>query len=101
MAEHVPENGWTLPPARWPWQRSLQRRILFTYGAVFLIVLALLMAVVGRVVYQAALDETQHTLEVEAFLVANALEDPRSGYAAEFEAFGQWETCLLYTSRCV
>ena len=50
------------------------------------------MAVVGRVVYQAALDEAQHTLEVEAFLVANALEDPRSGYAAEFEAFGQWET---------
>ena len=92
MAEHVPENGWTLPPARWPWQRSLQRRILFTYGAVFLIILALLMAVVGRVVYRAAVDEAQHTLEVEAFLVANALEDPRSGYAAEFEAFGQWET---------
>ena len=57
MAEHVPENGWTLPPARWPWQRSLQRRILFTYGAVFLIILALLMAVVGRVVYRAAVDE--------------------------------------------
>ncbi len=91
MAEHVPENGWTLPPARWPWQRSLQRRILFTYGAVFLIILALLMAVVGRVVYRAAVDEVQRTLEVEAFLVANALEDPRSGYAAEFEAFGQWE----------
>ena len=91
MAEPLPKSEWTLPPARWPWQRSLQRRILFTYGAVFLIVLALLMAVVGRVVYRAAVDESQHTLEVEAFLVANALEDPRSGYAAEFEAFGQWE----------
>lgn len=92
MAEPPAAGPWTLPPARWPWQRSLQRRILFTYGAVFAAVILVLMAAVGRVVYQAALEEAHHALEVEAFLAANALEDPRSAYVAEFEAFSRWES---------
>ena len=91
MAEPPAPAPWTLPPARWPWQRSLQRRILFTYGAVFAAVILVLMAAVGRVVYQAAVEEAHHSLEVEAFLAANALEDPNSGYLAEFEAFDRWE----------
>jgi signal transduction histidine kinase len=81
----------TPPPARWPWQRSLQTRIILTYGAVFLVVLALLMLAVGRVVYRAQLHEVEQTLELEAFLAANALEDPLSGYATEFEAYARWE----------
>ena len=91
MAEPPAPGPWTLPQARWPWQRSLQRRILFTYGAVFAAVILVLMAAVGRVVYQAAVEEAHHALEVEAFLAANALEDPNSGYLAEFEAFDRWE----------
>ena len=81
----------TLPQARWPWQRSLRRRILFTYGVIFAAVILLLMAAVGRVVYQAAVDAAHHALEVEAFLAANALEDPDSAYAAEFDIFKEWE----------
>jgi len=38
------------PPARWPWQRSLQARILLTYGSIFVVILALLTLVIGRVV---------------------------------------------------
>jgi two-component system OmpR family sensor kinase len=79
------------PPARWPWQRSLQARILLTYGSIFVAILALLTLVIGRVVYQAQLTTAERTLELEAFLAANALQDPLSGYASEFDAFARWE----------
>ena len=50
------------PPARWPWQRSLQARILLTYGSIFVVILALLTLVIGRVVYQAQLTTAERTL---------------------------------------
>ncbi len=77
--------------ARWPWQRSLQTRIVLTYGGVFVVVLALLMVRVVQVVYEAELNDAEHNLEIESFLAANALEDPLSGYAAEFEEYAAWE----------
>ena len=79
------------PNARWPWQRSLQTRIVLTFGAVFLIALLLLLLLLGRVVYQAEITAAGDTLEVDAFLVANALEDPLSGYNAEFQQFAHFE----------
>jgi signal transduction histidine kinase len=77
------------PPARWPWQRSLQTRIVLTYGSVFALALVLLMLVIGRFVYAAQLANAERTMEVEAFLAANALQDPLSGFTAEFEAFAR------------
>ncbi len=88
MAVPIPPT----PSARWPWQRSLQIRIVVAYGGVFLVVLALLMAVVMRVVYQAQLSDAEHNLVIQAFLAANALEDPLSGYASEFEDYAKWES---------
>lgn len=86
----MPESVTTTPPpARWPWQRSLQTRIVLTYGIVFGLALVLLMLVIGRVVYEAQLANAERTMEVEAFLAANALQDPLSGFAAEFEAFAR------------
>ena len=79
------------PSARWPWQRSLQTRILLSFGAVFLIALLLLLILLGRVVYQAEITAAVDTLEVDAFLVANALDDPLSGFNAEFDQFAHWE----------
>lgn len=78
-------------PARWPWQRSLQSRILLAYGGVFAVILALLMARVAQVVYATQLSDAEHNLEIEAFLAANALEDPLSGYEAEFSEYARWE----------
>ncbi len=78
--------------ARWPWQRSLQSRIVLAYGGVFVIVLALLMARVVQVVYTAQLNDAEHNLEIESFLAANALEDPLSGYDVEFEEYARWES---------
>jgi signal transduction histidine kinase len=78
-------------PAPWPWQRSLQHRIVLTYGAVFLVVLALLMTWVGRIVYTTQRSDAEHNLALQAFLAANTLEDPLSGYDAEFAAFADWE----------
>lgn len=71
--------------AFWPWQHSLQYRILFAYGALFLVTLILLVIYIGRAFYHADLEAGEHELEVTAVLAANALEDPLSGYIAEFE----------------
>ncbi len=87
----IPAGSKARPSARWPWQRSLQSRIAFTYGAVFLVTLALLLVRIGQVVYRAQIEEAEHNLELDAFLAANALEDPLNGYAAEFEAYAVWE----------
>ncbi|MCB0231239.1 MAG: hypothetical protein KDH90_19330, partial [Anaerolineae bacterium] len=70
---HVPAAVQEAPRARWPWQRSLQARIVLSFGAVFLVALLLLLALLGRVVYQAEITAAADTLEVDAFLVANAL----------------------------
>ena len=91
-------NAPSAPPAapptprrgRWPWQRSFQARIVFAYGAVFAAVLALFTVWVGRVIYDTQLNAAEHDLEVVAFLAANALEDPLSGYASEFDQYRRW-----------
>ncbi len=82
----------TLKQARWPWQRSLQQRIVLTYGTIFFAVLALLMVWVSRIVYTVQLSDAEHNLELQAFLAANTLEDPLSGYNVEFEEFARWES---------
>lgn len=91
MAESSTAASDTLPSARWPWQRSLRLRILLSYGAVVFLVLALLTVLVGRAVYRAMIVEAERSLELETVLAANALEDPLSGYDAEFAAYERWE----------
>jgi signal transduction histidine kinase len=88
MAAEYPSSS---TQRRWPWQRSLQQRIVLTYGAIFFAVLAFLMIWVGRIVYITQLSDAEHNLELQAYLAANTLEDPLSGYNAEFEAFAAWE----------
>ncbi len=79
-------------PGRWPWQRSLQSRIVFSYGLIFLTILGLLTIVIGQIIYGTNQMAAEHGLEVAAFLASNALEDPLSGYALEFETFRQYES---------
>lgn len=79
----------TLPSRRWPWQRSLQTRIVLTYSTIFVVVFVLFALIVGQMVYVRNLEAAEHNLEVEAFLAANALEDPLSGYATEFDDFSR------------
>ncbi len=74
---------------RWPWQRSLQTRIVLTYSTIFVVVFTLFALIVGQMVYARNLEAAEHNLEVEAFLAANALEDPLSGYAVEFDDFSR------------
>lgn len=80
-----------LPRARWPWQRSFRTRIVVTYGLIFLVVLLLLTVRVGQTIYSARIEEAGHDLVLKAFLIANSLEDPLSGYATEFSDFERWE----------
>lgn len=79
------------PPSRWPWQRSLQVRMILAFGGTFLVILSLLTFWISREVYRTYIDSAEHDLEVAAFLAANALEDPLSGYANEFEQYQRWE----------
>ncbi len=80
-----------LPPGRWLWQRSLQYRIILTYGLVFVVVLVLFAVFVGEITYTTQLSAAENDLELAAFLAANNLEDPLSGYSEEFVAYRQWE----------
>jgi signal transduction histidine kinase len=65
--------------------------MVLAFGGAFLLILTALTFWLGRAVYSTYLDAARHDLEVAAFLAANALEDPLSGYAAEFEQYQQWE----------
>ncbi len=76
------------PSGRWFWQRSLRSRILLTYGALSMVTLLAMMVYVGREVYELQLEQAEHDLEVSAFLIANALEDPLSGYPYALEGYG-------------
>ena len=77
--------------ARWPWQRKLQYRLMLAYGLIFVVVLALLTLITQQIVYTTYISEAEHDLEVKAFLAANALEDPLSGFAQEFEKWDEPE----------
>ncbi|MEZ4707224.1 MAG: HAMP domain-containing sensor histidine kinase [Caldilineaceae bacterium] len=78
------------PGDAWPWQRSFQARIVLAYAAMFFVVLFALTAAVGRIFYRVQLAQAEHELEVKAFLLANTLEDPLSGFADEFDAFAHY-----------
>ncbi len=78
--------------SRWPWQRSLQYRIAATYGALFFVVLLFLAIWIGGVIYRSYLEARQQDLVLTAFLAANALEDPLSGYGDEFAAYERSES---------
>lgn len=78
----------------WRWQQSLQRRIIISYGVLFLLVLALLMLRLGLRVYRAQIGQAEHELEVKAFLTANSFEDPLSNFSKDFVVIEQWETQL-------
>jgi len=71
----------------WAWQHSLQYRILFAYGAVFLAALAVLLLWIGDTIYRADLDAGRHELEATAVLAANALEEPFDDYSEELEDY--------------
>jgi signal transduction histidine kinase len=77
--------------AFWPWQHSLQYRILFAYGAVFLATVVLLVIWIGDAIYRADLDAGKHEVEVAALLAANTLEDPLSGFTEEFDKSQVWD----------
>ncbi|MBK8050489.1 MAG: HAMP domain-containing protein [Anaerolineales bacterium] len=81
-----------LPPARWPWQRSLQVRLALAYGILFLAALIALTIWIGQIVYSTQLNAAEHDLQVTAFLAGNALEDPLSGYESEFQRYQDRES---------
>jgi signal transduction histidine kinase len=96
-----PPSAHETPPRlsdRWPWQRSLQARMITAFGGAFLVILTLLTFWLGGAVYDTYLEAAEHDLEVAAFLASNALEDPLSGYADEFAQYQQWEEKREHTA---
>ena len=63
-----------LRPTRWA--RSLQARLLLTYLALVSLGLGGLILSVGVRLQQAAVDTVEHDLEIQSFVIANALRDP-------------------------
>lgn len=89
--ENTRSNSVQRPHGRWFWQRSLRSRILVTYSTLFLVTLVGMGIYVSAEVYLLAIEQAEHDLEVSAFLVANALEDPLSGYPAALQQYGMVE----------
>ncbi|MCX6044283.1 MAG: HAMP domain-containing sensor histidine kinase [Chloroflexi bacterium] len=79
-----------LPTPRWPWQRSLQYRIVFTYSTVVFLILLLLITLIGIIIYDTQIEQADRQLEIEAFLARNALQDPLNGYITELKEHEQW-----------
>ncbi|MFN8440394.1 MAG: ATP-binding protein [Caldilineaceae bacterium] len=94
MIEALRTWFFTLRRSPWRWQQSLQRRIIISYGVLFLLVLALLMLRLGLRVYRAQIGQAEHELEVKAFLTANSFEDPLSNFSKDFVVIEQWEAQL-------
>lgn len=93
MSYPTPANpGQPRAKFRWPWQRSLQYRIAATYGALFFIALLFLAIWIGGLIYRSYLESREQDLVLTAFLAANALEDPLSGYGDEFAAYERQES---------
>lgn len=65
--------------SHWFWQRSLQNRIILAYGLLFLLILIALLLYTAEEIYRVQVEQAEHDLEVSAFLIANALEEPLSG----------------------
>ena len=69
--QHTQQNNlpmYQLPRPRWPWDRSLQSRIILVYGVMFSIVLIILTGRMIQVIYADYIEQAEHLLEVEAFI---------------------------------
>lgn len=75
-------------PHSWFWQRSLQSRIILTYGLLFLVILVALLTYTGEEIYRVQIEQAEHDLEVSAFLIANALEETLSESSALLDYVG-------------
>ena len=69
----------------WPWQRSIQARIVLILAGLLSFVLLLVNLGMGRLLSAAQLEETANHLQIQALLAAGALQDPLSGYRRELE----------------
>ena len=69
----------------WPWQRSIQARVVLILGGLLSLVLLFINLEMGRVLSQAQREEGANHLQIQALLAAHSLEDPLSGYRRELE----------------
>ena len=69
----------------WPWQRSIQARIVLILGGLLSLVLLFVNLEMWSVVSQAQLEESANHLQIQALLAGRNLEDPLSGYSHELE----------------
>lgn len=61
--------------------RDLQGRLLLTYLALMALSLGVFISGTGRRLQVAAIEQAEHNLELEAFILANALREPLSKWA--------------------
>jgi signal transduction histidine kinase len=69
----------------WPWQKSIQARIVLILVGLLSAVLLFVNLQMGRLLASAQLEETANHLQIQALLAANSLEDPLSVYGHELE----------------
>ncbi len=66
-----------------PLPSSLQNRLILTHLVLMIISLSSLIVWIGQRLHRAIIEQAEHNLEIEAFLIANALQEPMHEWAEE------------------
>ena len=69
----------------WPWQRSIQARIVLILAGLLSGVLLLVNLEMARYLSQSQLEESANHLQIQTLLAARSLQDPLSEYGRELE----------------
>lgn len=69
----------------WPWQRSIQTRIVALIGGLLCSVLLVVNVGMAYFLARSELEETAHHLQIQGLVAASSLQDPLSSYSGEFQ----------------
>lgn len=69
----------------WPWQRSIQTRLMVLVGGLLFTVLTVVNAGMSYLLTEAELEESANHLQIQALVAARNLQDPLSSYYGELE----------------
>lgn len=75
----------------WPWQRSVQARLLLILVGLLAGVLVLLNLSMGWLLVGAQVEEAANHLQIQSLIAARSLEDPLSVYSHELEEHERYE----------
>lgn len=72
----------------WPWQRSIQARIVLLFLGLTASVLMAVNVIMAKTIVRGEIEEAGNHLQIQALMAASALQDPLSGYYETWNSNG-------------